>query len=106
MDVTVIICSYNRCRSLAKTLESVAASTFTDGRKWEVLVIDNNSKDQTREVAEDFCRRYPDHFRYLFEPRQGKSNALNLGISEARGEVLAFTDDDVTVEPSWLQKLT
>ena len=76
MDVTVIICSYNRCQSLAKTLESVAASTFTDGREWEVLVIDNNSKDRTREVAEEFCRRYPEHFRYLFEPRQGKSNAL------------------------------
>jgi glucosyl-dolichyl phosphate glucuronosyltransferase len=106
MKATVIVCSYNRCQSLATTLESIAASTFSVPMEWEVLVIDNNSSDQTREVAEDFCRRFPDHFRYLFEPQQGKSNALNTGIREARGEILAFTDDDVTVEPTWLENLT
>ena len=106
INVSIIICSYNRCRSLAKALESIAATTFSDGREWEVLVVDNNSNDQTYEVAEGFCRRYPNRFRYLFEPKQGKSHALNTGIQEARGEVLAFTDDDVTVEPTWLQNLT
>ena len=68
--------------------------------------MDNNSSDQTRDVAEDFCRRYPGRFRYLFEPHQGKSYALNTGIREALGDVLAFVDDDVTVEPTWLQNLT
>ena len=42
----------------------------------------------------------------MFESQQGKSNALTAGIQEARGEILAFMDDDVTVEPSWLQNLT
>jgi glycosyltransferase involved in cell wall biosynthesis len=74
--------------------------------QWEVLVVDNNSKDRTRELVEDFCRRYPDRFRYLFEPHQGKSYALNTGIGKARGDVLAFLDDDVTIEPTWLQDLT
>jgi glycosyltransferase involved in cell wall biosynthesis len=91
---------------LAKALDSVAASALPESVAWEVLVVDNNSSDQTREVVEDFCRRYPGRFRYLFEPVQGKSHALNAGIRAARGEILAFIDDDVTVEPTWLQNLT
>jgi glycosyltransferase involved in cell wall biosynthesis len=106
MKITVILCTYNRCQSLAKALDSVAAQTFSEPAEWEVLVVDNNSRDQTREVVDDFCRRYPGRFRYLFEPHQGKSYALNSGIREARGDVLAFTDDDVTVQPTWLQNLT
>lgn len=106
MKVTVILCTYNRCQSLARTLDSLAASVLPDSVEWEVLGVDNNSSDQTREVAKDFCRRYPGRFRYIFEPHPGKSFALNTGIREAHGDVLAFTDDDVTVEPTWLQNLT
>jgi glycosyltransferase involved in cell wall biosynthesis len=104
--ITVILCTYNRCRSLAKALESVAASQLPSAVEWEVLVVDNNSRDETRGVVEDFCARYPGRFRYLFEPQPGKSYALNSGVQEARGEILAFMDDDVTVEPTWLQELT
>jgi len=57
-------------------------------------------------VAENFCKQYPGRFRYLFELRSGKSHALNTGIAHAQGDVLAFTDDDVTVEPTWLENLT
>lgn len=106
MNLTVILCTYNRCQLLANALESVAVSTLPQSVKWEVLVVDNNSRDQTREVVQDFCDRYPGRFRYLFEPRPGKSFALNSGIRESRGEILAFMDDDVTVEPTWLQNLT
>jgi glucosyl-dolichyl phosphate glucuronosyltransferase len=106
MNVSVILCTYNRCQSLAKTLGSLVASSLPDSVEWEVLVVDNNSTDRTREVVEDFCRRYAGRFRYLFEPEQGKSRALNAGVREARGEILAFTDDDVTVEPAWMQNLT
>src|SRR5208282_2321290 len=90
LNITVILCTYNRCQSLARALDSVAAQTFSESVEWEVLVVDNNSRDQTRDVAEDFCRRYPGRFRYLFEPRQGKSYALNAGIREARGDILAL----------------
>lgn len=106
MKITVILCTYNRAGSLGNTLASVAASTIPKSVEWEVLVVDNNSTDQTRAVVEDYCRRFPGRFRYLFEPQPGKSFALNSGIREARGNVLAFTDDDVTVDPAWLWNLT
>lgn len=106
MNITVILCTYNRCESLAKALESAAALRLPESVEWEVLVVDNNSTDQTREVVEAFCRRHTGRFRYLFERQQGKSYALNAGIREAGGNVLAFTDEDVTVEPPWLKNLT
>jgi len=106
MKISIILCTYNRCQKLSKALESTAALRLVEPDEWEVLVVDNNSSDQTRQVAEGFCRRYPNHFRYLFESNQGKSYALNAGIREARGDVLAFIDDDVTVELTWLQNLT
>jgi glycosyltransferase involved in cell wall biosynthesis len=105
MKISIILCTYNRSQSLTQALESVAASQMPESADWQVLIVDNNSKDQTREVAETFCQRDPSHFRYLFESQQGKSFALNHGIREARGEILAFMDDDVTVEPNWLYEL-
>ena len=106
MNITVILCTHNRCVSLAKALESAAALKLPDPLDWEILVVDNNSSDKTREVVDDFRRRDPKHFRYVFEPQPGKSCALNTGIREAGGGVLAFIDDDVTVEPTWLENLT
>ena len=106
MDITVIVCSYNRCESLAKALVSIASSVLPESVEWEVLVVDNNSRDQTRTVVQEICCRCPGRFRYLFESKQGKSNALNAGIRAACGQILAFTDDDVTVDPLWLQNLT
>jgi glycosyltransferase involved in cell wall biosynthesis len=106
MKMTVIVCTYNRCRSLAKALESIAASELPNSVAWEVLVVDNNSSDQTREVVQDFCARYPGRFRYLFAARQGLSHARNDGVRQARGEIVAFTDDDLTVKPTWLWNLT
>jgi glycosyltransferase involved in cell wall biosynthesis len=106
MKISVLLCTYNRSQSLSKALESVAAQSLPESVEWEVLVVDNNSRDQTREVVENFCRRRPGHIRYVFEPRQGLSYARNSGVREARGDVLAFVDDDVTVDPKWLDNLT
>jgi glycosyltransferase involved in cell wall biosynthesis len=106
MKITVVLCTYNRCRSLSEALTSLAASMLPDSVSWEVLVVDNNSNDQTRDVVEEFCNRYPGHFRYLLESRPGKTFALNAGIGESQSDILAFTDDDVTVDPAWLQNLT
>jgi len=106
MKISVILCTFNRCLALRQALGSIAGSVLPPSVEWEVLAIDNNSQDQTREVVEKFCQQYPGRFRYLFEPRQGKSYALNTGIREARGKILAFMDDDVTVEPDWLRNLT
>ncbi|MGB6199060.1 MAG: glycosyltransferase [Candidatus Acidiferrales bacterium] len=106
MNITVILCSYNRCQSLAKALDSVAAMTVPASIDWEVLVVDNNSTDKTRETVEEFRRQHPQRFRYLFVAEPGKSHALNAGIREAHGDILVFTDDDVTVQPAWLHNLT
>lgn len=106
MKITVIVCTCNRSGSLGKTLDNLVVSKLPESVHWEVLVVDNNSTDHTREVAEGFCRRFPGLFRYTFEPQPGKSFALNRGIREAFGDVLAFLDDDVTVDQTWLQNLT
>src|SRR5580704_8772607 len=106
MKITAILCTYNRSQSLARALDSLAVSIVSETIQWEVLVVDNNSSDQTETVVKSFCRRYPGRFRYLFEPQQGKSYALNAGIRDAGGDILAFLDDDVEVEPVWLQNLT
>jgi PST family polysaccharide transporter len=101
--VTVILCTYNRSRMLRTALDSL---THVDTkRNWEVIVVDNNSSDGTQAVAEEYCQTYPGRFRYIFEPRQGKSHALNRGIQESRGGILAFTDDDVRVDQRWLDLL-
>lgn len=106
MTITVIVCTYNRCETLKRALESIATSVVPSSVVWEVLVVDNNSTDHTRRVVEEFSCRHPNRFHYLLESQQGKSYALNSAIREARGEILAFTDDDVIVEPSWLYSLT
>lgn len=106
MRVSVILCTYNRSKSLASALASVAASVMPDEVGWEVLVVDNNSSDKTRDVIHQFAQRYPHIFRYVFEPHPGKSNALNRGLRETDADVLVFMDDDVQVEPTWLDRIT
>jgi glucosyl-dolichyl phosphate glucuronosyltransferase len=105
MKISTILCTYNRCRSLARALESLACSVLPRTIEWEVLVVDNNSNDQTKAVVKAFGDQYPVRFRYLFESRQGLSQARNSGIRAAKGDIVAFVDDDVTVEPTWLQEV-
>jgi glycosyltransferase involved in cell wall biosynthesis len=105
MHITLIVCTYNRADSLARMLVSVTRLRAPATLEYEILVVDNNSNDHTRQVVAGFCDNDPQHFRYCFEPQQGKSYALNTGVREAKGEILAFTDDDVTVNPDWLWNL-
>jgi glucosyl-dolichyl phosphate glucuronosyltransferase len=106
LQITVILCTHNRARTLGTALESIAGQSIPQSVGWEILVVDNNSCDETRQVVEDFQRRYPDRFHYFFEKQQGISHARNSGIREARGEILAFIDDDETAASDWLQNLT
>lgn len=106
IDISVILCTYNRCQRLVNALESIAASKVPDSLSWEICVIDNNSKDETRNVVEQFQERFPKRLRYIFEPSQGKSFALNAGIRSSQARVLAFIDDDVVASPAWLHNLT
>lgn len=102
MTYSVVIATYNRCADLRGTLESLAALR-PDGR-WEVIVVDNNSTDGTRRMIENAARTFPAPLRYVFEREQGRSPALNAGISIATGDIIVTTDDDVRVEPDWLTR--
>jgi glycosyltransferase involved in cell wall biosynthesis len=106
MNITVLLCTYNRCLHLPRALDSIAAQILPDTLTWEIVVVDNNSSDDTRTVVQDYCSRHPGRFRYVFEPLQGLSRARNAGIQNAYGEIIAFLDDDVTAEPNWLESLT
>lgn len=102
LDATVVVCSYNRAESLRDTLRALRAQQPEPTRAWEIIVVDNNSTDHTRNVVTEAQRDWP-LLRYTFEPAQGLSHARNCGIGAARGEVLLFTDDDVLPEPDWLE---
>ena len=107
MNITVIVCTYNRCRSFVRTLNSISLSVLPQSVAWEVLLVDNNSTDATRAMFEEFrSRTHRDCFRYVFEPRQGLSFARNAGIREGLGDIIAFTDDDAVVDRGWLWNLT
>jgi glycosyltransferase involved in cell wall biosynthesis len=101
LDATVVICTYNRGDRLAETLDSLARSR-TGGLRWDVIVVDNNSGDHTRQVVMSRVDRYPVTLRYVFEKQQGKSIALNTGIAVTDATIVAFTDDDVRVKEGWL----
>jgi len=102
MDASIVVCTYNRAESLRDTLRALQALRAAPGRAWEVIVVDNNSRDHTRAVVEAVQRDWP-LLRYEFEGAQGLSHARNHGLGCARGEVVLFTDDDVLPEPEWLE---
>jgi glycosyltransferase involved in cell wall biosynthesis len=99
-DVTVVICTYNRCSDLAFALDSVLAQR--DPPRYEVIVVDNNSTDATAAVVHARRRANP-HLRYVFEPRQGLPRARNTGITNATSSIIAFTDDDIVVADDWVR---
>jgi glycosyltransferase involved in cell wall biosynthesis len=103
VDVTILICTYNRATYLADTLDGVARLRTPDDLSWEVLVVDNNSADTTKAVVHERQASYPVPLRYAFEGRQGKSVALNTGAELAAGRIIAYTDDDVRVPHGWLE---
>jgi GT2 family glycosyltransferase len=71
----------------------------------ELVVVDNNSFDDTKAVIMREIRHRPERIRYAFEKRQGLSHAKNCGVMEAEGEVIAFTDDDCIVDRNWLKAI-
>jgi len=100
MTLSVIICTLNRAPQLEHCLQRFReAPTFC--KTWELIVVDNNSSDDTRAVTQKFASSAPFHVRYVFESRQGLSYARNRGIAETSGSIIAFTDDDCLVERQW-----
>ncbi len=99
-EVSVVLSTYNRAEVLPRALASLLDQD-TDPGRYEVVVVDNNSSDGTREIVQAFLGKAA-NFRYLFEPKQGLSHARNAGILAARAPLIAFTDDDVRVARDWI----
>lgn len=100
MRLSVAVCTWNRAHLLRHTLESMTRLNAPSGLEWELLVINNNSTDDTDDVVASFANRLP--IRAFVEPQSGKSYALNRAVDEATGDYLLITDDDVLVDPEWL----
>jgi glycosyltransferase involved in cell wall biosynthesis len=99
MNASVVISTWNRAASLARTLDSLVRLQPLP-EEWELIVVDNNSSDDTKTVCLERDGVLP--LRYMFDAVPGKWGALNRAIASARGQLLVFTDDDVDVEPGWL----
>jgi glycosyltransferase involved in cell wall biosynthesis len=100
-EISVVLCTYNRAARLADALTALVHQT--DAPPYEVVVVDNNSDDDTRAVIGRFAEAGV--VRYAWEPVQGLSHARNRGVATARAHVLAFTDDDVRVDPTWVRSI-
>ena len=103
MKLSVIICTYNREKYIRPLLESIAANDL-DKQQYEIVLVDNNCTDHTRQVCEQFAMEHTDvTFRYVVEQEQGLSVAKNKGIREAKGDLIVYIDDDALVDTHYLK---
>ncbi|MEI6145329.1 MAG: glycosyltransferase [Methylococcales bacterium] len=105
MDISVIICTYNRVDNLTDCFNCLATQEITGNFTWEVLLVDNNSSDQTKQFTLDYAAQANFKLRYSFEAQQGLSHARNQGVNASNSEILIFIDDDIRVSNNWLQSL-
>jgi glucosyl-dolichyl phosphate glucuronosyltransferase len=104
--VSAVICSYNRARFIIEAVESIFNQDF-DKRNYEVIVVDNNSTDNTLQLLSDYQATHPDYnFRFVTEPNQGVAFTRNRCAKEATGEIVAYLDDDSKAQPGWLSFIT
>jgi len=100
-SLSIAICTRNRADRLARLLRSLESTTGSAAfQAVEILVIDNGSTDHTREVASGF-----EAVRHVLESRPGLNFARNRALAEAKGQLIAYLDDDVVVDAGWLQGL-
>ncbi len=100
--VSIAICTYNNARKLEAVLESLRGLICPPALEYEILVVDNNSRDETKAVVERCQAVWGQRLRYIFEGVQGLSHARNRALQEAAGEIVSYIDDDVQVDPGWL----
>ncbi|MXN66627.1 glycosyltransferase [Stappia sp. GBMRC 2046] len=102
--ISVVMCTVGKARSAADCVASVLAQTLADGMSLEIVVVDNSASGIAQHWVEAAAAA-GDPVRYVHEPRPGISHARNAGVAEAKGEFLAFIDDDEVAEPDWLSNL-
>ncbi len=100
-DISVVICCYNSANRLKQTLLHLSNQILKLGVKCEIILIDNNSNDNTTQVAEEIWNEFNNDFKFqiISESKPGLSNARKKGIECSKGEFIVFCDDD-----NWLQK--
>jgi len=100
--ISAVVCTLNRAAYLAKAVESLVNQTYSK-EYYEIIVVDNGSTDNTREVVEQFRQRA--RIRYIYEPIKGLCQARNTGWQAADGKYVAYLDDDAIACPHWLEKM-
>jgi glycosyltransferase involved in cell wall biosynthesis len=103
VDVSVVIPTYNRSALLREAVQSVLGQISSS--PFEIVIVDNNSQDDTETVARALVDAHPGKIHYVRETEQGNAHARNRGVRTARGPIIAFIDDDVAVESDWLPTL-
>ncbi|MEM1241832.1 MAG: hormogonium polysaccharide biosynthesis glycosyltransferase HpsE [Cyanobacteria bacterium P01_H01_bin.26] len=105
MDITVVICTYNGASCLPNVFDRLASQVFKTSVTWDIIVVDNNSWDQTTQVVRGYqaLPAFANKLHYEFEPKQGLAFARRCGVRAAKGGLLAFLDDDNLPSLSWVQ---
>ena len=101
MLISIIICTHNRPRRLSKMLESLICLKYDNSFNYEMIIVDNNSTDNTKQIIESYILKN-NKIKYHLERNRGISNARNAGINISKGEIIAFTDDDIILDNNWL----
>jgi glucosyl-dolichyl phosphate glucuronosyltransferase len=101
IKISVVVCTYNRSELLKRCLDSLVGQNV-DPDLYEVLTVDNNSTDNTGDIAQEYCKNNS-NFRYVVEKEQGHSQSRNRGWKEAKGELVAYIDDDAYADENWIK---
>jgi len=104
LEVSIVISTYNRCELLGEALRALFSQSDAH-LDFEVIVVDNNSSDQTRHLVQSLAAQNPEKLKYFFEAKQGLSYGRNRGIANAKASIIAFTDDDVRVARDWIHQI-
>src|SRR6185437_12293410 len=105
MRLDVILPTFNRNELLKLTLESLLAAEVPPELSVSITVVDNNSSDPTRETVESYGPRFSGRLHYVFEKKQGRSHALNAGISATSGDLVGMIDDDEQIGRQWFRRI-
>ena len=105
ISTSLIVATFRRPAMLQAALTSVAASTGIGRGDVEIIVVDNNSGDETKDVVARTAVTYPFDLTYVLEVKAGVSNARNAGAAAARGRFVAFMDDDQQIDPGYLARV-
>src|SRR5687768_12492925 len=100
-DISVVVCTYNRAALLPQALRSLFAQKI-ENLDYEIVVVDNNSSDDTPAAVESLKSESPVPLRYVRESRQGNAYARNAGVEQAAGSIIAYLDDDCIADENWV----